>query len=278
MRNDFDYTMMSTYQICQRRYYYRHVEGLVPKRRATPLEFGGWIHKALDEWFVSKDPDKAVEVFNSGYKEDLEADDKRTNKLGEWIIRNYHETYKDQPMELVAGEREFTQKLPNGNNLIGRIDKIVKWNGGLWLMDHKTTSSLGAQFFKMAEPNMQFTGYAWAAKQLGYEVIGVLLDAVLVAKGLLNSSQRARLTPCARYDVYLNQWQFDEFLNTVGQVQGDIRLSEESGRWLPNHSMCTYYGECPYRKLCMEEESIRKRVIPQFYDVDHWDPRDEKGD
>lgn len=274
-RDEFDYSCMSTYQTCQRKYLFRHVLGYDPKKQAMAPSFGTGIHKALDSWFKDKDVEKAVKAFKDSFVEDLEIDDKRTHKMGEWIVGNYHERYKDQTWELVHSEFAFTVDLPNGKKLIGRIDKIIKWDGCLWVVDHKTTSSLGPQYFKMSEPSLQFPGYAWAARKMGYDVKGVVVDALLVAKGLLDSSSRGRLTPLARYDVDVTEYALQQWLQTAMDIQEDITISQKSERWVPNFDACTYYGECPYRRVCLEKKEFWPRLLQSEFTVNFWDPRKE---
>ena len=278
-RSEFDYTMMSDYQRCQRMFDMRHNRGLVNKTaRFTAPEFGQGIHTALDSWYQDQDVDKAIDLFKDAFKED-ETDDKRTHAMGAWIIRNYHEKYRDQPLKLLASEQHFELPMPNGNKLIGKIDKVVEQAGVVWIMDHKTTSSLGPRYFDMAEPNLQFPGYVWAARQLGYSKCqGVLVDAILVAKGLLQASSRARLTPLARFDSYIDDTKLKEWKNVARAIQQDVARSEMQGArgWTPNFASCTYYGECAYRRVCKEDEDIRERIIQADYRVEFWDPRGEK--
>lgn len=238
------------------------------------LGFGGAIHKALDVWYQHKNMDQAIAVFEDNFTEDLKEDTKRTTKVGQWIIKNYHEQYVKQPLELVASEFAFEVPM-DGDIFMGRIDKIVKFGGALWVMDHKTTSMLGASFTNTIEPNGQFMGYVYAARHLGYPVVGVLLDAILVAKGLLDSAQRARLTPLLRYDAFVSNEKLQEWMGVVKDVIGDVKSKQTSGQWIPNWSMCSYYGSCPYRKVCIEEEGLRERILAMDYEYDMWDPRDE---
>ena len=276
-RKSFDYTAMSTFLGCQRRYDLRINQGYVRKQVLLAPNFGGAIHKALDSWYEDKDIEKAVEVFNGEFQEDLERDDKRTNKMGKWILENYDKQYKDQPWELMICERAFDIDLPNGNKFTGRIDKIIKWGNCLWIVDHKTTSSLGASYFNMAEPNMQFPGYCWAARRQGYDVKGVIVDAILVAKGLLPGvGKNDRLTPLARYDLYYTPDALDEWLQTIMETQEAIKQAEEKDKWTPNFDACTHFGECQFRKVCKEGKELRQRVLEMDYEVDYWDPL-EKG-
>ena len=280
-KTDYDFTSMSTFQTCRRKYDLRINKGYVGKVAQTAPDFGKAIHLALDSWYADKDVDKAVAVFNGAYTEDLEIDDKRTNALGEWIIRNYHTTYRDQAWELIESEIEFKLPLPNGNNFTGRVDKIIRWDGTLWIVDHKTMSSLGQTYHYMTEPSLQFVGYAWAMKQRGYDIKGFILDAILVAKGLMPSistttgakvAANKNLTPLSRYDVYYKQEHFDEWLDTVTKIQRDIKIAEESDEWYPNFSSCINFIECPYRKVCKEETGIRQRILDADYEVKHWSP------
>jgi hypothetical protein len=141
-------------------------------------------------------------------------------------------------------------------------------------VDHKTTSSLGAQYFNFAEPNLQFPGYTYALKKMGYDVRGFVVDAILVAKGLLpGKSKNANLTPLARFDIYHKPETLDEWLGSVLCIHEDIRKCEESGVWCPNFTACVgKYGDCAYRRVCKEEKDIRDRILQQDYMIEFWNP------
>lgn len=273
-KTEFDYTMLSTYQTCARKYDFRMNKGLVSKTGQSAPDFGKAIHKALDKWYGGNEMEFAIEFFKEEFQEDLEKDDKRTHKMGEWILNNYAEKYKDQPFRVVSCEQEFTVKLPNGNNLIGRIDKIIEWDNVIWVMDHKTTSQLGPQFMNMHTPNLQFSGYVYAAQQLGYtNCVGVLVDAILVAKGLLQATSRGKLTPLLRDFAYRSKEDVEEYLLTVKGVTQEIESCEHMDWWIPNWQSCSDYGECPYRRICKEPMELRQRIIDSDYKVEPWDPR-----
>lgn len=273
-RDAFDYTMMSTFMTCPRKYYYRMQRGLVNKMQASAPEFGKAIHKALDVWYTGRDLEAAVAIFKKEFKENLELDDKRTHKMGQWILTNYAEKYTDQPFKVLSTEKEFCVDLPTGKKLIGRIDKVIEWDGAVWVMDHKTTSQLGATYMNMHTPNLQFSGYVYAAQQLGFtKCVGVLVDAILVAKGLLEASSRGRLTPLLRDFAFRSPEDIEEYLKVIGQIQEDIKHSEDTDWWVPNWESCSDYGECTFRRVCKEPVALRERIINNDYRVEHWDPR-----
>lgn len=277
MKTEFDYTAMSDFLSCRRLYYFRYNRGYRLRKEYTAPAFGAAIGKALDSWYTNKDVEKAIKEFKTNYVEDLTIDDKRTYAMAEWILHNYDQQYRDQPWELVHTEMEFKLPLPNGNFLVGRIDKVIKWLGDtptLWGIDHKTTSQLGGQFFNFAEPNLQFPGYTWALIQKGINTRGFIVDAILVAKGLLPGPKKnANLTPLARYDIYHKAEHLEEWLNSVLLIQEDIRRCEEMNTWCPNFCNCvTKFGDCQYRRVCKEDKDIRERILAQDYEINFWNP------
>jgi len=276
---ELDYSMISTYLCCQKRFQFRYVLNLVPKVETRPYSFGGAIHAGLDVWHTKRNVEATVKKFLEVYKEDLEKDDKRTNRMGEWILRNYAQTYAHEPFKVLESERCFALEFPKDLRFMGRIDKIVDWDGMIWVVDHKTTSSMGYAYGKKVEPNMQLTGYVWAARQLGYpKCVGVLVDAVLVAKGLLEAASRAKLTPLARFDSYISDARMKEWGSIVRHASKDINRSTQEEVFYPNWDMCTYYGECPYRKICIEDPVVQPKIIAMDYEISAWSPLKEAED
>lgn len=274
--NEFDYTMMSTFLRCRRRYYYRMVRHLTGKTEALAPLFGKWIHKALDIWFKEHDIDKAIQVFKNNYVGN-DLDNKRTIPMGEKILKLYAEKYEHEGFKVLATEKQFSLPLPVApqTNLIGRIDKIIEWDGAVLVLDHKTTSRLGYEFFYKIKPNMQFDGYIWAARQLGYPICnGILLDAILVAKGLLVPAQMAKLTPLARDVSYRTEEDLQAYLNNVKCIISDMQKCYTEDVWCQNTESCCDFVECPYRRICKEDESVRERIIEMDFKVDKWNPLD----
>ncbi len=278
MPDVFDFTALSTFNSCKYKYFLRHVLGIVGKQPPIAAEFGRVMHLCLDEMYKSWDLDKCTAVLKANWKDSPE-DEKRTIAVGEKILKLYHEKYKDPPFKVLASEIEFTVAIPETPyKLIGRIDKIIDWHGTIEVMDHKTTSSLGATYFYKIKPNAQFTGYVWAARSLGYPASGILLDAVLVAKGLLVPAQLARLTPLGRDEALVTQDDIEDWRVGLLDTIASIYECYKKGTW-PKTGMfcdsCCDFVECPYRKICKEDANIREAIIISDYKVEPWDPRKE---
>ena len=275
-RVSYDYSMLSTFLRCRRRYHFRYVRNLATKSRQTAAEFGHAIHSALDSWHTHRDLDRATQVFRNEFVPD-ETDNKRTISVGVKMLQLYAEKYAHEGFMVLKSEMPFKVPIPGTNvDFIGRIDKIVDWDGAIYILDHKTTSRLGHQFFYMIKPNMQFDGYIWSARQLGFpKCSGVVLDALLVAKGLTTPAQLAKLTPLARDISTRTEEELGNFLKDIKSTIRDIEACHLTNEWYPNTGACCDFVECPYRKVCKEEPIMQERIIQMEYKEEAWTPFEE---
>ena len=275
--SDFDYTALSTFLRCRKRYYWRMVRDLVGKAPQTAPEFGKAIHKALDTWFSTHDNKQTIDVFNANFTENP-ADEKRTLRVGEKLLSLYMEKYDHEGFTVLATELPFSAPVTAGSfNLIGRIDKVINWDGACYVLDHKTTSRMGYEFFYKIKPNMQFDGYIWAARQLGYPTCsGIVLDALLVAKGLIVPAQLAKLTPLGRDVSTRTDADLDNYIKKICLIVEDIRKCYETDIWYENTESCCDFVQCPYRAICKEDLSIQDKIAEMDYKTEVWSPHKEE--
>lgn len=276
MPKEVDYTMMSTFLRCRKRYWWRMVRNLVGLQPPTAAEFGRCIHKALDVWHLEHAKDKVLAMFKSEFKEDP-TDEKRTIEVGVKLLSLYMEKYEQEGFVVRECELEFSLDIPGTERtLIGRVDKVIEWDGAIYVMDHKTTSRLGYEFFNKIKPNMQFDGYIWAVRQMGYPTCsGVVMDALLVAKGLTVPSQLARLTPLARDISTRTEEDLKRYITNIQAIIDDMEYCYDQDEWYENTESCCDFIECPYRKLCKEDDNIRERIVSSDFKTEVWSPRAE---
>lgn len=96
------------FRACARRYYYAYELGVRPRGPvAAPLHFGRRIHLALETWLSSgRDLDAALSAIAAPtYDYD--------SAKAEAMIRGYHARWADEPLEVLAVEREFSCALVN---------------------------------------------------------------------------------------------------------------------------------------------------------------------
>lgn len=270
---EFDYSMLSTYLTCQRKFMLRHVKDLTTKGRATALEFGHSVHCALNAWYKTGSVDKMLEAFKKDWERqggDTPEDQKRTQAKADRILKGYVVKYQQEPFTVLENEKSFELAMPDGLVYIGRKDRLVDWQGAIYVMEHKTTSQLGYSTFDRFKPNMQIDGYIYSANKERPACHGCVVDVLLVAK---TKEDFARKIETRTED------EIASFPQLFSEVAYDIQESLATDRWVPNYDACTYYGACSYRTICMQPKNLWERISQTEYIVSHWDPRnvEEEG-
>ncbi len=304
----YDNTRLSAHRNCNRMYYMRHILHLVPDHKAVALVFGGAWHDAMDViWSKHKEltNDKlisaAFDAFMSHWKEaglenfstdsyDLKM---RNPDTAVNMIINYISQRRTflESIEVIAIEKPFAVPLDPTNPdilYVGRLDKVFKWQGRIWVGEHKTTtmgsgkSGFYSGFVESFSPNSQVDGYIHAAHMLyGDEVKGVLVDAALVNGAC---QDKFMFIPVERQTAMLNAWLFDTH-EEMHKVQHNIDLLEQHDKdnladFLPafpkNTTACTMYGSCTYMDLCKTlKDPSKLPTTPMGFKVEKWEPFQE---
>lgn len=170
-----------------------------------------------------------------------------------------------QPLVLANGRRavEFSFAIPlnfkhpvTGNPIlyVGRCDMIVNFAGGIYTLDDKTTSSLGASWSNQWTMRSQFMGYTWAARQAGIDAIGTIVRGVSILKTKYDTAQAlVNFSP-----LLLERWESElyRFLGALQTKWESIRLlgSAEVEFSFNLSESCTSYGGCPFVRVCSSPE------------------------
>lgn len=116
------------YRACARKYFFAYEQGVRAKQDAGTLAFGKRVHRALEAWLSrGYDLDAALATVRAGTY------DHESAKL-EAMIVGYHVRWSDEPLEVLAVEKEFVTDLTNPATgaksrtwvMAGRIDAIVR--------------------------------------------------------------------------------------------------------------------------------------------------------
>jgi hypothetical protein len=156
-----------------------------------------------------------------------------------------------------AVEFTFTFEIPGiahpetGDPLLyaGRFDMLGVRDDVLFVVDEKTTTSLGAQWTQQWDLNSQFTGYCAAAREYGYPVAGAIIRGIGILKTEIKHQQAV---------IYRPQWMIDRWFT---QLRRDVlRMIEayENDTWdFALGSACSAYGGCGFKQLCLSNEPER---------------------
>lgn len=275
----WDYSTISAFQTCRRKYYYAYKRHLRPLVKGTPLIFGGAVHDALDEYYKHKDREAgakaAIAKFESIYSTP-EGDELRTVENGVKMLTWYFVKYKHEPFTVV-GKPEEGFVFPIGDILFGgRLDLPVEWDGQLWIMEHKTTTRMGGGYFDQFELDKQPTGYILALESFSSrKCAGCIINAMEPWKEVKRVSARTKQPEdhFLRKPLTRSQQLKDRFKYNVQAIVRDIRWCEDNNEFqeAEKKEACFYYNRsCPYLQLCQYGED--ERIIKRDYIVEEWRP------
>lgn len=273
----WDYSTLSSFQTCRKKYYFEHIRNLRPRLKGVALEFGGAIHEALDLYYANgKNMQEAIVLFKTKYQ-DREGDEIRTISNGEKLLHHYEEKYRSEPFK-VLGKPESGFVFYIGDVLYGgRIDLPIEWDGNLWIMEHKTTTRLSGSYFDQYELDKQCTGYIIAAEEnfKGRKVMGCIINAMEPWKEVIRKTAKTKepedhylRKPITRSNIIK-----DRFKLNVQRIVRDIEWCHENNEFMEaeKKEVCHYYNRpCPYLQLCQYGED--ERFIERDYVKEVWEP------
>jgi hypothetical protein len=166
-------------------------------------------------------------------------------------------------------EFSFAQPLPinhpvTGDPLLytGRADMLAEAYGGVYVVDEKTTSSLGPSWAKQWEMRSQFTGYCWAAREFGLNPAGVIIRGVSILK--------------TKYDTmevlsYRSPYEIDRWLDQTCRDIERMIQAWKAGYWDYNlDHACAEYGGCALQSIC--KSSDPEAWLKTYFTQRVWDP------
>ncbi len=185
--------------LCARYQHYRYDLGYRPRER-TPrtLAFSLLVHASLEQWWLAWKAEaglrdrvplrQAIDVIEANQFETL--DDFDLAKA-EALITGYHCRWLPEMrgVEVLAVEPEFRSPLSDPDTdeesaawqLAGKIDVIIRKDGHIYLIEHKTTSvdlSPGLAYWSKLRMDPQISIRHDGARSLGYEVRGYIYDVI----------------------------------------------------------------------------------------------------
>lgn len=280
-----DNSMLRTFGICQRKAQLQYVRGLQPIREPDALMFGTAIHAALDAYYEGKPEDECIAIFVATATQEqsdlaLEIEGEGTGNVrsverGIIVLKKYFiERPRDQEKwKVIATEVGFAIQLCEIYPIIfkGRIDLLVEdENGGLMVIDHKTTKTLGRSYFDQLRPNDALTGYCYAVtQQLKRPVERACLNVIQFSKEKIEF---------ARGMTHRSQLDFDEWKARATRRAVEIykRICEVEG-FDKSDGSCHSYGGCQFRELCSipdgeKSRASREAIEKSLFKVQPWTP------
>lgn len=280
-----DSTMISTFRGCHHQFYWNYIRRKQPQGLNIHLHAGGAFASALEvsRHCFYEDGLPLLDAQARGLNElwrfygDFETDQAKSwvgmsNALGAYYNAFPFDTDPVQPARFggkAAIEFSFAVPLPIDNPetnepilFTGRSDMIGEYTGAKFIVDEKTTGSLGASWAKKWDLRGQFLGYNWAAQQHGWDVVGALIRGIAILKTRIDTTQVVTYYP----DWMVNRW----LEQTVADIAKMIDCWR-TGYWDYDFAeACTNYGGCPFNRLCLVEDP--EPWLSTYYEDNTWNP------
>jgi hypothetical protein len=289
----WDSTSLGYLKTCPRLYQYIMIDGWGHAEESVHLRFGQEYHQALQDYDLSraaKIPHE--EALHDVVRElllrtadfapdpDTKAGKYKSRKALVRVVIDYLDEHRDDPaktyikadgkpavelsfrFELDWGPSTREVKIEKGEQpylLCGHLDRVVDFNGSLFVMDHKTTTTtVSPHYFDQWSPANQMTLYSLAAKViLDSPVKGVIINA---AQLLVDSSR------FVRGFTYRTPDQLSEWLEDLHSWLDRAEGYAEADYWPQNDTACNNFGGCRFRDVCSKSPSVREQFLKSDFD------------
>lgn len=306
----WDSTSLGWLKTCPRLYQYHQLEGWRSKHESIHLRFGIEYHHSVEFYDILRaadmDHDDALRevvidllVRTIDFRPSEEQFGKAVKYKNRetllravvWYLDKFSEekdpaeTYRLQngkaavelsfKIELDFGPQVVENSGPQNYLLCGHLDRVVNYNGDLYTMDRKTsTSTLGDYYFEQYSPHNQMTLYTLAGKAImEAPVKGVIIDAIQL------QMDGAKFK---RGFSFRNQFQLDEWLIDLQYLLEQNERYVEEDYWPKNDMSCNHYmsvasegkvfGGCPFRDVCNKPEKLRPSFLKSNFVKQPWNP------
>jgi RecB family exonuclease len=189
------YSALNTFRNCPRKYKNRYLDNLRPRERAEALSFGSVIHKAIELWYRSRDTESRLSEVLAYIDDAFENRVSDLNHMVQWhlataMMHGYAERYATEDFEVVEVEKEFVGEIRNPDTgrqsqtfrIAGKVDGIVRCHDGLYLLEHKTASTVDASYLDKLWTDTQIALYCYYLRELGYPIVGVIYNVLLKSR------------------------------------------------------------------------------------------------
>jgi len=294
------YSMWSLFRNCRKACYWRYIRELAPIRRDPRLGFGTLIHECLELWHRDRDLAAVLEHVDQRLPARVQDDERQRDwRLARAMMAGYANRYPAEDFEVLALEHTFEGEIVNPATrarsrsfvLAGKVDGLLRIGDEHYVLEHKTASSLDADYLERLWTDFQITLYAYYLERaLSVRITGVLYNVVLKARlkqRRTESDTEFEERLAAKYDqpamfhremLYLSRDQFTVLRAELWELTQAFLDARRRNTWYQNTAFCFHhYRPCPYFALCRSGDS--RNVIDNFYQrvPPHEELREQQG-
>lgn len=260
----FDNSATKGYICCPRYFYLTYVLGRRPPGKALALNYGSTWHAMHDLYGKTGDLDRSLDVADEMLPEEIDDRFGRgRSQIKEFFLR--HISYYmeiEQRMELIMSEQPGEAMCLHSDDCVfggcglyhgGKMDRLYRYNGRLWILDFKTSVYEDKNFANKLTIDPQTIGYAWIYSHLvGEQVWGVIIDRTVMNKSVKE--------PFKRYPQAFSEGRILQWIADQQEIQQDInrrwgQFPYDMSGWPKNPEHCWRYASgCDKWPVCTTSE------------------------
>jgi hypothetical protein len=171
------HSMLKTFRRCPKQADYKYAQRLKPKRIGRPLRLGKWMHALVEADGKGQDWREVHHRLSLEWEKLFDEEKEDVGDLPRDCYRlmlSYLWHYKNDPWEILECELTLETTFPDGTIYRCRIDKLIRNEFGLWLVDHKWQRTFPDEDFRLLDA--QSALYLWCALRNGIKVQGFIWD------------------------------------------------------------------------------------------------------
>lgn len=168
------HSKVKTWRRCRYLYHMKYVKKLRRKVKGRPLQFGSFVHEAIEEYQKSGNFKKTIKKFNLEIEKvfDEERAALGLDRLVEdatAVTHGYLETWADDGLTYKVVEAEVEIPLVDGIVFVGKVDAIVEDSEGyIWIFERKTCKTIPEEDIRLTD--IQTVMYWWAVPNMTLKV------------------------------------------------------------------------------------------------------------
>lgn len=274
-----DHTAVKQFMECKRKYFYRIVIGKQAKKTSLESIFawGTAVHKFAEIYSVSFDLTAALTAADALYKKPVLDKPAWAHLDMATFLRTlgkvqafFDEEKRGGFIKTTAVEAPFNIELPDGNQIGGRMDAIIKFGGQTWVRDYKTTTKRLDYFRTGLDPNDQATRYVYGLSRLqGWNSKTQVNSAKAngVEFVLIGNEAPTKTSPkgtkIEKVSISRSNDQLVSFEEQQMHIHKMIDLCREVDEWPMEPTNCTW---CDYQQVCRAptEGSMKEKLKTDF--------------
>lgn len=195
MKNVLTYSALDTFRNCSQKYRLRYIEGLRRPEQPQALAFGTVIHEVLETWYtLPADATRlpaVLDLIDSKFPNHaIDPREKADWHLARAMMAGYAARYAREEFAVVQVQKEFEGVIRNPATgcvsrtftIAGKVDGVVRVGEELFLLEHRTASSISGDYLDRLWTDTQIALYSFFLREAGLPIVGVIYNVLLKSR------------------------------------------------------------------------------------------------